>query len=105
MSKDRKKSIDAMRALAVRLQKKVEEDAPESGRLAKIRALISRFLHKTDKNPVQVINDYGGYYKYGMLDPGFRTKQRKDHLDKMRVAWLQGVGAAPQKPKRGKSGS
>lgn len=100
----KKKSVDAMRALALKLQKKVK-DGGASPKMAKIKALLSRFLHKTDKSPVRVIHDYGGYFKYAMLDPGYRTKQKADQLDKMRVAWLQAAKDAPRRPKSGKSGS
>lgn len=107
MSEAVKPSVAAMRTLALRLKEKLEQKEQEkkTGRLAKIKALLSRFLHKTNDNPVRVINDYGGYFKYAMVDPGFRTKARSDQIDKMRVAWLQGAKGAPPKPKPGKSGS
>lgn len=64
-------------------------------KIARILALIGRFQKKID--PIRKIEDYGGYFKYAMTFPGFRTQLKPDTFTKMRLGWLRDAVTASLK--------
>lgn len=92
MSVKDKVPASTLREIAEKLRVMYSKKKP-SPKIARILALIGRFQKKT--NPIRKIEDYGGYYKYAMMFPGFRTQLKPDTFTKMRLGWLRdAVGAS-----------
>lgn len=94
MSVKNKVPVKTLRDIATKL-KEIYSRKKATPKVARILALLGRFEKKT--NPVRKIEDYGGYFKYAMVFPGFRTQLKPDTFTKMRLGWLLDAAAASLK--------
>ena len=91
MSAKAKVPVKTLREIARKL-KEIYSKKKASPKVARILALLGRFDKKTD--PIRKIEDYGGYFKYAMVFPGFSTQLKPDTFTKMRLGWLLDAAAA-----------
>jgi hypothetical protein len=94
MSAKSKIPVKTLREIADKLRT-LYSKKKASPKIARILALLGRFQKKTD--PIRKIEDFGGYYKFAMMNPGFRTQARPDTFTKMRLGWLLDAVAASLK--------
>lgn len=87
----KKISVEALRKIVEKLRAMYSKKK-STPKVARIIALLGRFEKRT--NPVRRIEDFGGYYKFAMVNPGFRTQLKKDTITKMRLGWLRDAVAA-----------